>query len=72
MPTSKASGASGVREKAPPVWASAEALLLALGEALAGGVALAVAVADVSGQTPSGSNSVCGSVPNNTLTPGLK
>jgi hypothetical protein len=34
-PTSKASGASGVKENAPPVSASAEALLLTLAVALA-------------------------------------
>jgi hypothetical protein len=74
VPTSKARGASGVGEKAPPVSASAEALLLALAVADALAVALAVAldVADASGQTPSGSNAVCGSVPKSTLPPGLK
>jgi hypothetical protein len=79
--TSKASGASaasGVKEKAPPVSASAEALLLALAVALAGALAVALAVAldealaDISGQTPSGSNAVWSFVPKSTLPPGLK
>jgi len=34
--------------------------------------ALLLAVADASGQTPSGSNAVCGSVPKSTLPSGLK
>ncbi len=74
--TSKASGARGVKGKAPPVSDSAEALLLALAVAVAVALALAealaVAEADVSGQTPSGSNAVSGFVPNSTLPPGLK
>jgi hypothetical protein len=83
---SKASGASCVKEKAPPVSVSAEALLVALevadalvvevadalAETLAEVVELAVALADISGQTPSGSNAVWASVPNSTLPSGLK
>jgi hypothetical protein len=54
----------------PPVWASAEALLVAvavdvavaladaLAEALAVALELAVVLAGISGQTPSGSNAV--------------
>jgi hypothetical protein len=84
-PTSKtieASAASGVKENAPPVSASAEALLLALALAVALAVAVAVALAldmalcmalaDASGQAPSGSKAVSGSVPKSTLPPGLK
>jgi hypothetical protein len=86
--TSKASGASSVKEKAPPVSVSAEALLVAvalvvpvaLADALADALAvaeelaeeLAVALADISGQTPSGSNAVWASVPKSTLPSGLK
>jgi hypothetical protein len=72
----EASAASEINEKAPPVSASADALLLVLALALAVAVAVAVALdmalADASGQTPSGSNAVCGSVPKSTLPPGLK
>jgi hypothetical protein len=68
--TFEANAASDVKEKAPPVWASAVALLLAVTLAVA--LALDVALADTSGQTPSGSNAVSGFVPNNTLPPGLK
>jgi hypothetical protein len=71
VPTSKASGASGVKGKAPPVSASAEALLLALALAVALALAdaLAEAEAGISGQTPSGSKAVCGFVPKSTLPP---
>jgi hypothetical protein len=81
MPTSKtiaASAANDVKEKAPPVAASADALLLALAlgvavaVALALAVALAVAEAGISGQTASGSKAVWSFVPNNTLPSGLK
>ncbi len=64
--TIEASAARGVKENAPPVSASAEALLIALALALAVAVAVAVALdmalgmalADASGQTASGSNAV--------------
>ena len=88
---SEASGASSVKELAPPVSVSAEALpvavalavadallvevAVALADALAEAVELAVAladIADISGQTPSGSNAVWASVPKSTLPPGLK
>ena len=72
----------------PPVWASAEALLVAvavevaveladaladvLADALELAVELVVALADISGQAPSGSNAVWSLVPKITLPPGLK
>jgi hypothetical protein len=65
---SKASGANSVKEKAPPVSTSADALVVAVAvavaladapaDALALAVELAVTLADISGQTPSGSKAV--------------
>ena len=95
---SEASGASSVKEMAPPVSVSAEALLVAVALAVADALAVEVAVAladavadalavavelavaladiadiaDISGQTPSGSNAVWSFVPNSTLPSALK
>ena len=85
---SKASATSGVKETAPPVSVSAEALLLAVAVALGVAVALAlvaalaaiaplaialaIALAGIGGQLIVGSNSVWGSVPKSTLPSGLK
>jgi hypothetical protein len=68
----------------PPVWVSAEALLVALAlevavaladalaDALELAVELAVALVDISGQRPSGSNAVWSFVPNSTFPSALK
>jgi hypothetical protein len=50
----------------------ADALADEVADELAVAVELAVALADISGQTPSGSNAVWASVPNSTLPSGLK
>lgn len=79
MKTSQHSSSTSMGDM-PPVWVSADALLVALAlevaielaDALAVAVELAVALADISGQTPSGSNAVWSFVPKSTLPPGLK